>query len=94
MKTNQMNSNLFVQIRVHSWFILFELFGVLNFRHRHLESPETPRCLEPARATSAAVVARLLANVFAARGQTAAADQLHRRAFHIEHGTEPEKALR
>jgi len=49
---------------------------------------------EAARATSAAVVARLLANVFAARGQTAAADQLHRRAFHIEHGTEPEKALR
>jgi hypothetical protein len=45
---------------------------------------------ETARATSAALIARLLANAHAARGQSAAAEQLHRRAFHIEHGVEPQ----
>ena len=45
---------------------------------------------ETARATSAAVIARLLANAQAARGRSAAAEQLHLQAFRIEHGVEPQ----
>jgi hypothetical protein len=48
--------------------------------------------LEPAqlRATSAADIARLLANLLALRGQRTEAAQLHRQAFRFEHGVEPE----
>jgi hypothetical protein len=42
-----------------------------------------------ARGTSAADVARLLANALGARGEAARADALHRQAFRIERGVEP-----
>lgn len=45
-----------------------------------------------ARATSAADIARLLANARATRGERAEAHRLHRAAFHIERGAEPEGA--
>lgn len=48
---------------------------------------------EVTRATSAALIARLLAGAYAGRGRAAEAEQLHRRAFRIEHGVEPETAL-
>jgi len=48
---------------------------------------------EAARATSAAEVARMLAHASAARGQTAEADRLHRRAFRFDHGVDPHPVL-
>jgi hypothetical protein len=47
---------------------------------------------EAARATSAAVIARLLAHAHATRGQSAAAEQLHRQASRLEQGVGPEPA--
>jgi tetratricopeptide (TPR) repeat protein len=44
---------------------------------------------EARRSTSAADVARLLANAHAARGRVADAEQLHRQAFQLERGVEP-----
>jgi hypothetical protein len=41
------------------------------------------------RATSAADIARLLANALVARGESTRADALHRQAFRIERGVEP-----